>query len=324
MAETGLINTTHGENLDTPAPDIAGQIAFEKEVLAIIYVVSAVLFVSILSNTFTLVLLRRSDVFSDVESILYILLAVEDMLTCSTNLAQMIALKEEKWGIFSYLMWYCVFPLIYQTLGIVLAINICRYIMIVKPLKYSRWITQRRLIFTHVGLFVISFILSYVFKLVGEEINPGKGGFSVLTSVPVLLGLIFQLVTGFHILHISVKQSRKIAAERNRFVGGQNHESNRNSPLNLDNPQEPLRSNSFKGIKTVLLIIGSYWLGWFPFVLNSFGETGFVELPVWFRVFTAFMSMLNCCWNPLIYYFTNRVFRAATNDTFRSIRNWRC
>ena len=318
------MNTTHGENLDTPAPDLAGQIAFEKEVLAIIYVVSAVLFVSILSNTFTLALLRRSDVFNDVESFLYRLLAVEDMLTCSTNLVQMIALKEEKWGIFSYLMWHGVFPLIYQTVGIVLSINVCRYLMFIKPLQYSKWITQRRLIFTHVGLFVISFILSYVFKLVGEHINPNMGGLSVLTSVPVLLGLIFQLFTGFHILHISVKQSRKIAAEQNRFVSVQKHETSRSSPLNLDNPQEPHRRNSFKGIKTVLLIVGSYWVGWFPFVLYSFGETGFIELPVWFRVFTAFMSMLNCCWNPLIYYFTNRAFRAATNDTFRSIRNWRC
>ena len=313
MADTNFINTTIEEDPTTIPTEHPGPEGFQNQLQTLIYIISVVLIVSLLTNTFTILVLRKS-VFSEVESILYRLLAIEDMLTCSTSLA-LIRVFKDNYVISVYIAWYCVFPLLYQTIGIVLSINICRYVMIVKPLLFLKWITRRKIIFGHAMLFVVSFPLSHAIKVLGSR---DGNVFSVFTTVPVLVGFSVQLITGIHIMHISMKQSRRIAAERNRFV--RNHHGLGPDNVTPNHPQERLRHNSFKGLRTVFVIIGSYWVGWLPMLLNFFSENGYFVLSGWFRVFSIFGTLLNFCWNPLIFYYTNRAFRTATNEMFRSIR----
>ena len=312
MADSDLTKVTTEEVPPTISTAFPGPGEFQNQVRTLMYIMSVVLIVSLLTNTFTIFVLRRS-VFSEVESILYRLLAVEDMLTCSTSLA-LIRVFKDSYMISVYIAWYCVFPLLYQTIGIVLSINICRYVMIVKPLLFSKWITRRRIIFGHAVLFVVSFPLSHVIKVLGSR---DGNVFSVYTTVPVLFGFGVQLITSIHIMHISMEQSRRIAAERNRFV--RNHHGLGQGTPSPDNHQQHLRHNSFKGLRTVFVIIGSYWVGWLPMLLNFFSENGYFLLPGWFRVFSIFGTLLNFCWNPIIFYYTNRAFRTATNEMFRSV-----
>ena len=314
MADTDLTSATTEEDLSTISTPQPGREGFQKQLQTLIYIMSVVLTVSLLTNTFTILVLMRNSVFSAVDSILYRLLAMEDMLTCSSSLLLVKVIKDHH-VISPYIAWYCVFPLLFQTIGIVLSINICRYVMVVNPLLFPKWITRRRILFGHAFLFILTFPLSHVIMVFG----PRDGNtFSVFATVPVLFGFGVQLIIGVHTMHISMEQSRRIAAERNRFV--RNRPGLGSNDPYLNNPQLHLRRNSLRGLRTVFLIVGSYWIGWLPLVLNLLSENGYFFLPGWFRVFSVSSTLLNFCWNPLIFYCTNRAFRTATNDMFRFIR----
>ena len=131
MERTEFANST--EFLNT---SLTYDTTYQQQVLSMMCIASFLLSVSIISNTFTLVLLCRSDVFTEIESLLYRLLAVEDMLTCCSNLALMITVREEMWELLDYITWFFVFPILYQTIGAVLSINVCRYLAILRPLQY--------------------------------------------------------------------------------------------------------------------------------------------------------------------------------------------
>ena len=82
MADTDFINATTEEDPSTLSTAHPGE--FQNQLQTLVYIMSVVLTVSMLTNTFTILVLRKA-VFNEVESILYCnrLLAFEDMLTCS-------------------------------------------------------------------------------------------------------------------------------------------------------------------------------------------------------------------------------------------------
>ena len=295
---------------------------------------TAVAFVllSIASNSFTLIVLRTSEIFHEIDLILFRLLAVEDMISSVIYLTSVILFDKADYRRLAVPFFrYCATPLLYQIIGVILTISICRYLMIVRPLHYPMWVTRKRIIVSQAVLFVMSFVLSFLMTLLAKWISNnfeeehytyGSNGTSL---IPMAIGFLVQVFTGSHILYISVRQSRRLRRVE-RIVFHQEHRQNgHRDPGDPDNPEilrEPKRKfpGSFKGLKTVLVIVGSYWIAWFPLFMFTFRRSGLLELPVWFLILAYATSLVNNCWNPLIYYFTNRAFRDAAKRMIRRMK----
>ena len=303
-----------------------------QEIFKFAVIPTAIAFVllSIASNSFTLVVLRSSEIFYEIDLILYRLLAVEDMISSIITLTSFIIYATVDFSTVGiHFFWFCQIPFLYQTICVVLPINICRYLMIARPLHYPMWVTRKRIIVSQAVLIVMSFMLSYLMKLlgtwIGKMFEEGSRPFIGTYILPMAIGFLVQVFTGSHILYISVTQSRRLRRVE-RIVFHQEHRQNgHRDPGDPDNPEilrEPKRKfpGSFKGLKTVLVIVGSYWIAWFPLFMFTFRLSGLLELPVWFLILAYATSLVNNCWNPLIYYFTNRAFRDAAKRMIRRMK----
>ncbi|ELU04153.1 hypothetical protein CAPTEDRAFT_187612 [Capitella teleta] len=70
-----------------------------------------------------------------------------------------------------------------------------------------------------------------------------------------------------------------------------------------------------KALRTVLVIVGVFYVSWVPFISVSIFEAvqGWV-LYGWVHTTMHFFAAINSLWNPLIYIGTNRKFRAAAKE----------
>lgn len=119
----------------------------------IIYTTWICMVFSLILNSFIVLLMRNSDAFNEIDSILYHVLAVEDMIFFITGLSIQYLIKKDttncvhdtchRW---SSLRLIVSSAILYQIFGTLLTINLCRYLLIVKPLHYLRWITKRKVV----------------------------------------------------------------------------------------------------------------------------------------------------------------------------------
>ena len=304
-----------------------------QEIFKFAVIPTAIAFVllSIASNSFTLVVLRSSEIFYEIDLILYRLLAVEDMISSIITLTSFIIYATVDFSTVGiHFFWFCQIPFLYQTICVVLPINICRYLMIARPLHYPMWVTRKRIIVSQAVLFVMSFVLPFLLTLLTELIkNNGKNSTDPIYMIPIAIGFLVQVFTGSHILYISVRQSRRLQMGERAMFHQEHRRNGPRDPAEAHTPEavlEPRRRlpSSFKGLKTVLVLIGSYWIAWFPVVLNTFKEIGLLELPDWVSILASTTILVNSCWNPLIYYLTNRAFRDAANRTIRRMKSKMC
>ena len=203
--------------------------------------------------------------------------------------------------------------IIYQTLYIVLTIHVYRYLMIVRPLQYLTFVTRRNIYICQIAWFLMTAIIIFMLVFL-NEVGGGHSSWATLV-VPLIVGFVIQLVTSSQILYTSVKHSRRIHAAQGNMVRGR--------PVEVNNPARDLnRGNSFKGIRTIIVITVSYWISWFPWVLIVLDEaTRLNNLPPSLRLFTGVTAVLTTSWNPVIHYVTNQTYRLAVNNIFRRMKN---
>ena len=281
---------------------------------SLIYITLAGFVISVILNTIFICAIKESNTFREIEAFLYQMLALWDMFASFMNLLPSVSLLVIPCGIGTlYVVTLFLFVfIIYQTLYIVLTIHVCRYVMIVRPLQYLTFVTRRNICICQVAWFLMSAILicTPVFMNAVVAIHPSWA----TLVVPMLVGFVIQLVTSSQILYTSVKQSRLIHAAQGNMVRGR--------PVEVNNPARDLnRGNSFKGVRTIMVITVSYWIAWFPWFLLFLNRATRFHLPSSFILFSSVIIVLNTCWNPVIHYVTNQTCRLAVKNIFRRIKN---
>ena len=272
--------------------------------------------ISVVLNTVIICAIKESSALREIEAFLYQMLAVWDIFTSFVNLlttASLLVISQfcVNQTVYIVTALLLVFT-IYQTLYIVLTIHICRYVMIVRPLQYLTFVTRRNICISQIAWFLMSAII--ILTLVFLKGVSGKHPSWATIVFPMIVGFVIQLVTSTQIMYTSIKQSRLIHAAQGNMVRGR--------PGEVDNPARDLfRGNSFKGVRTIIVITVSYWIVWCPWVLFLLARVTRLNLPPSFRMFSAVTSVLNTSWNPVIHYVTNQTCRLAVNNIFRRMKN---
>lgn len=255
---------------------------------------------SLILNSFIILLMRNSDAFNEIDSILYQVLAVEDMIFFITGLSIQYIIKKDttncvhdtchRW---SSLRLIVSSAILYQIFGTLLTINLCRYLLIVKPLHYLQWITKRRVVAIQAIICMVSvtynFGLLYILTL-PRYFSPRV---MVLFVLPIIAGFVVLLATNIHIMLISLKQSKRINAIHNQVARIEPSGEIRQGKRPLD---------SFKGLRTTLLITFTYCISWIPYILSILESGGYLEQPSQIRLLSGFTTLLNSAWNYALLY----------------------
>ena len=75
-----------------------------------------------------------------------------------------------------------------------------------------------------------------------------------------------------------------------------------------------------KAVRTLLIIIGAFYLAWIPFVVEHIVKAlrgSLEQVPEWLEITIYVLAASNSFWNPLIYVGTNKKFRAECLKTVK-------
>ena len=288
---------------------------------------------SVMTNTFSVYVLNKTDSLHETENLLYKALAISDINTAASraSLSIIMILQIAKGCILIYL--YNLF-VIYISVVIIVFVNINRFWMIMWPFHHTRSVTSRRLYFALLVSMLSTFALIMVDYDLGMSItlrqilcpndSPGKNKISDLASnlllgAPISLGLIVIVFTSGGILSKSRQQARRIAQIRRNFL-------QHNGRPDQNNPQEnhqAVAASALKGLRTISAITISYIIVWLiPFVS--------VLIPIhttnWVQYISISLISCNTIWNPMILCIANKPFRIASLKVILKIKNcmmWR-
>ena len=282
---------------------------------------------SVMTNTFTVYVLNRTDSLHETESLLYKALALSDINAAASqaSLYVIIILRIAEGCILIYL--YTLF-VIYISFVIVVFVNINRFWMIMWPFHHTRSVTSRRLYFTLLlGMLIIFVWMIVVYNLgmasslrqrLCPHRSPGTNNISdlasnLLLSAPMSLGLIVIVFTSGGILYKSRQQARKIAQIR-RNVFQHNGQPNQNNP---QGNHQAVAASALTGLRTISAITISYFIAWIvPFVslLTRRQTTN------WLQYISSSLISCNTIWNPIILCIANKPFRIASLKVILKIK----
>ena len=261
---------------------------------------------SICFNCITLVVIHYQKELQDYMKVLYQILATSNLvLSISWSIWSILWLlsanerDEQTCTIISMM-----FPFVYYTSLSSVMICLCGislnlYLLVTKPLRYHTFLTRKRFLFSLVSMYLLSFVAHGIYlpfpnsPFLRDEIEfcLGRGISSWKSTVdkfytvfPVCVNLIFTTLIYVRLLLI-VRQKMTAVANNLRVVrlnstvkkvgiengvGGGCHE--------LDQPQNRIGINPdknlhrppqarLKGFITVILITGSFYIVWIPYII---------------------------------------------------------
>ena len=307
---------------------------YEAKLVHPMYVCMSILVValSVMTNTFTVYVLNRTDTLNETERFLYKALAISDINAAASraNFYIIIGLRIAKGCILIYL--YTVF-VTYISVVIVVFVNINRFWMIMWPFHHTRSVTSRRLFFALLLGMLSTFVLTMVVYDLGmatslrHSLCPhrslGRNKISdlatnLLLSAPMWLGLIVIVFTSSGILCKSRQQARKIGQIR-RIVFQHDGQPDQNNP---QGNHQAIAASALKGLRTISAITISYIIAWIvPFVslLTRRQTTN------WLQYISSSLISVNTIWNPIILCIANKPFRIASMKVILKIKTacWR-
>ncbi|CAG9089347.1 unnamed protein product [Plutella xylostella] len=261
-------------------------------------------------NTLTILAVTLSRRLSSLVSNQFVLnLAVSDLMVGLTLPYHMIFYLDEDFGKIKY---SCLMRFILIVLAClasiynIIAIAVDRYVAIVHPLHYSRYMTKviTRLLMSTTWSVAMCISLIPIFwnnwhEGIACEMNmviPKDYTTSILAPMFSLIWMVM------FILYWRIWREATCHARRMRA-----------------NTCCPTGANDWKSIQVVLLVLGSFSLCWMPFVVVACAQTFPVfhlHSPIAYRL-TSSLAMCNSGINPLIYAWKNAGFRAAFGKLLR-------
>ena len=216
---------------------------------------------SVITNTFTVYVLNRTDSLHETENLLYKAHAISDINAAASQASFfiIIILRITKGCILIYL--YTVF-VIYISVVIMVFVNINRFWMIMWPFHHIRSLTSNRLYFALLLGILSTFVLIMVVYDLGvatslwQGVCPGDSprrnkisdlASNLLLSAPMSLGLIIIVFTSGGIVYKSRQQARKIAQIR-RNVLQHNGQPDQNNP---QGNHQAIAASALKGLRTI-------------------------------------------------------------------------
>ena len=301
-------------------------------------VVSSWLFVVItiglssLTNTFTVYTLNRTESLQKNEILLYKALAINDIICAVSQSVAMVtaigdipaSLREQRIIMMIYM---CYNFILYNSLIIVVLINVNRFIMIMRPLHHVRLVTPKRLLCAMLlGILCMLTLVTLVYNLsiaprvakgsLPKITNISDFGPSLLLSSPILLGLFIIAITNCGNFYKSRQQARKIAQLHRNFL-------QKPEEYNPQGNHQAVAASGLKGLRTTGAITISYFVFWLPNFLNLSTIGELYRLP-WFQ--PVLLSTLACIstWNPLIHCIANKPFRVASKKVMLQMKRACC
>lgn len=298
----GGYNTSEAWNDTTFSTEVAVKDLYNYWAWSIIDGTLMVLIVS--GNTLTILAVTLSRRLSCLVSNQFVLnLAISDLMVGLTLPYHLVFYLDDDFG---QLKWSCLLRFILIILAClasmfnIIAIAVDRYIAIVHPLHYSRYLTK---LVTRL-LMSVSWSMAVCVSLVPLFWNDWREGLPCEMHMVIprgytttILAPMFSLVwVVMFTLYWRIWREATCHARRMRA-----------------NTCCPSGANDWKSIQVVLLVLGSFSICWMPFVVVSFARTLPVvslQSPIAYRL-TSSLAMTNSGINPMIYAWKNAGFRAA-------------
>ena len=294
-ATSGAENTT--DNITRHHSDL--------EVVALC-VYSITIALSICFNCIALVVIHHQKELQDYMKVLYQILATSDLVLGISwsiwNIIWLLSNKERDEQTCTIIS--MMFPFVYSTSLSSVMICLCGislnlYLLVTKPLRYHTILTKKRFLFSLASMYLLTFVAHGIYlpfpnsPFIRDEIEICLGReissfssivYKLYTVFPVCVTLIFITLIYVRLLLI-VRQKMKAGANNVRIVR-LNNTVNEVGDENgggdgcqvLDQPQNRIGVNPdknldrspqarFKGFITVILITGSFYIVWIPYII---------------------------------------------------------
>nr|XP_054769235.1 G-protein coupled receptor 52-like [Lytechinus pictus] len=297
---------------------------------------------SVLANAFTYCILRHST--SGFDSVTKMLLKALTLCYAAygvgqaiTSLLQIVPMSANARFTICIYQGVLTFPWFFVTLTVTCLLNLNRYIMVAKPLRYHHIVTDRRAVVV-MSLAITSSILlaivglpipktpsgDFMMNFCKSNMDALKGDFVLIFCVFFLLMAMFtSIVTTSSLLVIARKQSKAIADGEiavTAAVSTVNKRKDRNDTSAYAGEEMAAtrrqRKSNRRALLTIFFLNVVVFFSWLPlaifFVLLGVG----VNLPPVFGSVYMFLSMSTTWWHCLVYLITNRMFRETAKDVF--------
>nr|XP_054775582.1 5-hydroxytryptamine receptor 6-like [Lytechinus pictus] len=230
------------------------------------------------------------------------------------------------------------FPWFFVTLTVTSLLNLNRYILVAKPLRYHHIVTDRRAVVVMSAAITSASLLAivglpipktpsgdFMMNFCKSNMDALRGNFVLIFCASFLLMAVFtSIVSTVSLLVIARKQSKAIAdveiavtaagSTVNLYKGPQRHLSScrRGNGNDLGDSVKATEET----LLTIFLLNVVVFISWFPltifYVLLGVGVN---FSPVFGSVY-VFLSMSTTWWHCLVYLITNRMFRETAKDVF--------
>ncbi|XP_041480484.1 5-hydroxytryptamine receptor 6-like [Lytechinus variegatus] len=298
---------------------------------------------SVLANAFTYCILRYSTSgFDSVTKMLLIALTVcyaaYGVGQAITSLLQLVPMSAEAGFTICIYQGVLTFPWFFVTLTVTCLLNLNRYIMVAKPLRYHHIVTDRRAVVVMSVSITSSILLSivglpipktpsgyFMLNFCSSNMDELKANFVLIFCVSFLLIAVFTtVVSTVSLLVIARKQSKAIAdGEIAVTAAGSTVKQRKDrNDTSADAGEEMAttrrqRKSNRRALLTIFLLNVVIFVSWLPlaifFVLIGVGA----NLPPVFASVHMFLSMSTSWWHCLVYLITNKMFRETAKDVFK-------
>ena len=290
-------------------------------------------FVVIVSNGFTLLVLRRMHHMKEATRVFLMSLTISDILLgwfCLLPSAVISAIGGVDQPVFvavhSALMMY----LPHNDLSSVLLVNAERYIACVYPLKYSIWVTKKRSIVVVCSVWVFCASFATVYSLVlnlgtyknAPPVYDPRYGYCMENTVwmhPVtaigvkIANVVIPLCLVVYIYIRLYRISAQYQARKAEIMAVSRRQNRGN-----DCEEDALPKANHRALITFLLVTVTVVIGWFPYSVIIIIEV-YTNIRVPYQIIFISQCILYCIpWvNVLIYFIRNEQFQKAARKMFR-------
>ncbi|XP_030843448.1 adenosine receptor A2b-like [Strongylocentrotus purpuratus] len=200
-----------------------------------------------------------------------------------------------------------------------------RFIAVTKPLRYASLVTYRRIAIVLGCLWLLSILMNTARSVslahgshTSQDQKETDCGapltgtttvtFTWLIFCVIVILMVALLAINALILHIAVKQARKIASQR--------------VIIQFQQQQLPVQDDRLKAFKTISLVVAVFIIFWFPYPLFLILQLITYQSPFYLMVYNnSFLVLhtISLVVNPIIYGFRDRAFRKAFQNILRQL-----